>query len=91
MKKIECVLAVALVLARAFDLWTTWRVTPDLQLEANPLIRWVGWRWTIVLNVIACAVMIGQEWWLFAWVLMMLSIVAGGLNLRIKKSGGRQG
>jgi len=45
---------VCLLLARSMDLITTYMVTPDLRLEVNPLVRWLGWRWWIVVNVLVC-------------------------------------
>lgn len=29
---------------RAFDMWTTYLVTPDLEGEANALVRRLGWK-----------------------------------------------
>jgi hypothetical protein len=43
-----------LLLARSLDFLTTYMVTPDLKREWNPVIRWLGWRWSILANIIAC-------------------------------------
>lgn len=40
-----------LLAARALDLATTYLVSPDLRKELNPVIRFLGWRWTILLNI----------------------------------------
>jgi hypothetical protein len=37
--------------SRGADLFSTWVATPSLLLEANPIARWLGWRWAIPLNV----------------------------------------
>ena len=44
-----------LVTARGLDFLSTWVVTPRLTLEANPLVRWMSWRWSAVVNLLACA------------------------------------
>jgi uncharacterized membrane protein len=35
------------------DLVSTWLATPTLQLEANPIARWLGWRRGWVVNALA--------------------------------------
>jgi len=45
------ILTLAVAATRAADLLVTWRITPDLSREINPLIRLMGWRWTILLNL----------------------------------------
>ena len=37
---------------RTMDLFSTWIATPSLELEANPIARWLGWRAGIVVNVV---------------------------------------
>jgi hypothetical protein len=49
-------LLLLVVICRGADLVTTFLITPDLRWERNPLIRRLGWRWTLVLNVIACSI-----------------------------------
>ncbi len=49
-------LIVALLIGRSADLFSTWVATPTLLLEANPLARWLGWRWAIPLNILLCGV-----------------------------------
>ena len=48
-----CLLTV-LGLSRGADLFSTWVATPNLLLEANPVARWLGWRWAIPLNLGIC-------------------------------------
>ncbi len=43
-----------LVLARGLDCLSTWIATPRLLLEANPIARFLGWRWGLVLNAMFC-------------------------------------
>jgi len=42
----------AFVLGRGADMVSTWIATPRLELEGNPIARWVGWRWGLVLNLL---------------------------------------
>lgn len=39
--------------ARAMDMRTTRMATPDLKLETNTLMKWIGWKGIIIVNVIA--------------------------------------
>lgn len=43
-----------LLLARGMDFLSTWVATPNLILEANPLVRRLGWRWSVPLNLASC-------------------------------------
>lgn len=49
---IWCWLLLALLVGRGADLFSTWVATPNLVLEANPLARWLGWRWALPLNLL---------------------------------------
>jgi hypothetical protein len=44
-----------LTLGRGMDLLSTVVATPRLLLEANPIVRRLGWRWSLLVNVGACA------------------------------------
>jgi hypothetical protein len=44
-------LCLAVLTGRGADLFSTWVATPNLVLEANPVARWLGWRWAIPLNI----------------------------------------
>lgn len=48
------VLCALLLLARIGDVGTTFLLTPSLELEANPIIRKLGWRFAL-LTLAACA------------------------------------
>lgn len=49
------VLCGLILLGRLGDIISTWLVTPKLELEANPLVRRLGWRFA-VLTVLICLV-----------------------------------
>ncbi len=57
---------------RVLDLYLTWLITPDLRYELNPLIRRLGWRKTIWLNVLAL---------LLAGICFQFAICLGALSL----------
>ena len=40
-----------LAFGRAMDFLSTWSATPKLLLEANPIARWLGWKWGILVNI----------------------------------------
>jgi hypothetical protein len=44
----------AAIFARGMDFLSTWVATPNLELEANPIARWLGWKRGIALNVALC-------------------------------------
>jgi hypothetical protein len=44
-----------LFFSRGMDILSTRVATPNLILEANPIVRFLGWRWSIVLNLGLCA------------------------------------
>ncbi|NNE28628.1 MAG: hypothetical protein HKN16_03280 [Saprospiraceae bacterium] len=41
-----------IILSRAYDAYSTFGYTPDLENEANPLVSWLGLGWTPLLIVI---------------------------------------
>lgn len=43
-----------LAFARGMDFLSTWVATPNLVLEANPIVRKLGWRWSAPLNIFLC-------------------------------------
>jgi hypothetical protein len=42
------VIAGIAVLSRVADVWTTYLVTPNLKLEANSVVRWLGWPFALL-------------------------------------------
>ena len=51
---LQHLLCALLLVARVGDVATTYLVTPTLALEANPLVRWLGWRFAL-LTIAVCA------------------------------------
>ncbi len=49
------ILVLLVLFGRGMDLLSTWIATPTLELEANPLARWLGWRAGIMVNVVLAA------------------------------------
>src|SRR3984957_9709100 len=43
-----------LLFSRSMDIVSTRVATPNLILEANPVVRKLGWRWSIILNLGLC-------------------------------------
>lgn len=48
-------LVVLVVFGRAMDLLSTWIATPTMELEANPVARFLGWRAGIFVNLVVSA------------------------------------
>ncbi len=46
-----------LAFSRGMDFLSTWIATPRLLLEGNPVVRWLGWKWSAVVNLILVAVL----------------------------------
>jgi hypothetical protein len=55
-----CLMFLLLVITRGADILSTRIATPNLELEANPLIKFLGWRWGIILTVGLC---FGMAFW----------------------------
>ncbi len=43
-----------LFFGRGMDFLSTYVATPSLALEGNPIAKFLGWRWGILLNVVLC-------------------------------------
>jgi hypothetical protein len=54
-RNMDHVLAALLLIARLGDIGTTYLVTPRLRLEANPLVRKLGWRFAVA-SLLFCLV-----------------------------------
>ena len=48
------VLLALLLFARGMDFLSTWVATPHLVLEGNPIAKWLGWKWGILINLALC-------------------------------------
>ncbi|MCX8108448.1 MAG: hypothetical protein N3G20_06555 [Verrucomicrobiae bacterium] len=69
-----------LLLSRGLDFLSTWIATPNLELEANPIARKLGWRGSIVLNVAVCSVF--AMWLLPAIVIITASVLVAARNFQ---------
>lgn len=73
-------LLIGLVMTRMADLGSTWVATPRLELEANPVARYLGWKAGIGVNLILCLVL--PFWPLPAVMLMTCSALVGARNFQ---------
>jgi len=48
------ILFALLVFSRGMDFLSTWVATPHLVLEGNPIAKWLGWKWGMLLNLALC-------------------------------------
>ena len=69
-----------LIFARAMDFLSTWVATPNLVLEGNPLAKWLGWKWGVLLNV--TLVVFLAQWPLSAIVLATASVLVAARNFQ---------
>lgn len=83
---------IVLLLCRGADLLSTWMVTPKLMLEANMLVRMLGWRGTIFLNVVLSAVFALSECGIIMTsVASLLVAISNTHNAWMVKAMGEQG
>lgn len=76
-----------IALFRAADLYLTWRITPDLKAELNPIVRWLGWRWNIIVNITLCAVTLFLPWqFLMAGCLVSAAVIVWNIRILHKIS-----
>lgn len=71
-----------IALFRVADLYLTWRITPDLKAELNPIVRWLGWRWNVIVNIVLCAITSLLPWQ-FLMAGCLVSAVVIVWNIRI--------
>ena len=69
-----------LLLARASDFFSTWMATPNLALEANPIARKLGWKWGILINLLACLVV--SQWFVPAVAFASTSSLVAARNFQ---------
>jgi hypothetical protein len=55
-----CLMILLLAFARGMDFLSTWVATPNLELEGNPIAKFLGWRWGAVVNIVIC---LGMAFW----------------------------
>ena len=69
-----------LVFARGMDFLSTWAASPRLKLEANPLAKFLGWKWGIVLNVALAPLL--ARWPLAAVIVCTTSVLVAARNFQ---------
>ncbi len=69
-----------MALGRGADMASTWIATPRLQLEGNPIARWLGWRRGVVLNILLLPVV--ACWPMLAVSLTTTSCLVAARNLQ---------
>lgn len=69
-----------LLLARSVDFLSTWIATPNLELEANPIARKLGWRGSIILNLVVCVLF--AMWPLPAIIIITASVLVAARNFQ---------
>ncbi len=74
------ILLALLLFARGMDVLSTRVATPNLILEANPLVRMLGWRWSILINFAFCVGAAVSPW--SAIIICTLSILVAARNFQ---------
>ncbi len=75
-----CIGLAFLLFARGMDIFSTWIATPNLVLEGNPLVKKMGWKWVLPLNLVLC---VGFALWpLPAVVIGTTSILVAARNFQ---------
>ena len=69
-----------LAVARGLDFLSTWIATPGLVLEANPIMRRLGWRGGIALNALVCLVAATAPF--VAVLVSVMSVLVAGRNFQ---------
>jgi hypothetical protein len=57
-KIVPSFLVILYIIFILLDILTTYLVSPDLELEANPIIRYFNWNWNILLSVVSACILI---------------------------------
>jgi hypothetical protein len=69
-----------LVFGRGMDFLSTWMATPNLELEANPIAKKLGWRVGLFLNGVICAIF--AVWPLPSIVIITTSVLVAARNFQ---------
>src|SRR5690242_2810327 len=69
-----------LAFGRGMDLLSTRIATPNLVLEGNPLAKWLGWKWNLVINSILCVTF--GVWPLPAIIISTVSVLVAARNFQ---------
>ncbi len=71
---------IAIAVGRGADMASTWIATPRLELEGNPIARWLGWRRGVWLNILLLPVV--ACWPMLAVSLSTTSCLVASRNLQ---------
>lgn len=69
-----------LVFARGMDFLSTWFATPNLELEANPLAKRLGWKWGTAFNLLLCVAV--AHWTLAGLIVVTTSLLVAARNFK---------
>lgn len=69
-----------LVFARGMDFLSTWFATPNLELEANPIAKRLGWKWGSVFNLLLCIAV--AHWPLAGLIVVTTSLLVAARNFK---------
>jgi hypothetical protein len=73
-------LASLLLFTRGLDILSTWIATPNLALEGNPLMKRLGWRFGIAVNLLMCGLF--GLWPLSAIMIATMSVLIAAHNFQ---------
>lgn len=69
-----------LIFARGMDFLSTWFATPNLELEANPLAKRLGWKWGVAFNLLLCIA--AAQWPLAGLIVVTTSLLVAARNFK---------
>ncbi len=69
-----------LAFGRGMDFLSTWFATPTLALEANPIAKWLGWKWGMLVNLVLCVAIAHLP--LLAVMLATVSLLVAARNFK---------
>lgn len=70
-----------LLFARGMDILSTWIATPNMELEANPVARFMGWKWGLPVNLLLCLAF--AVWPLAAVIIATTSLLVASHNFQV--------
>ena len=69
-----------LVFARGMDFLSTWFATPNLELEANPIAKRLGWKRGVIFNLLLCIA--AAHWPLAGLIIVTTSLLVAARNFK---------
>lgn len=72
-------------LFRSADLTATYLISPNLKHEINPIVRMMGWKWTIVANVAACVLCMTSRPFFYGVIFFSFCAIVWNLRILFKK------